>query len=51
MSQLPPELVKEMNITSAPQIETLLKQIDFTGKDVYVVPYGGYVLPVPPVSK
>lgn len=51
MSELPPELVKEMNITSAPQIETLLKQIDFTGKDVYVVPYGGYVLPVPPVSK
>ena len=51
MSQLPPELVKEMNITSAPQIETLLKQIDFTGKDVYVVPYGGYILPVPPVSK
>lgn len=47
MSELPPELVKEMNITSAPQIETLLKQIDFTGKDVYVVPYGGYVLPVP----
>lgn len=51
MSELPPELVKEMNITSAPQIETLLKQIDFTGKDVYVVPYGGYVLPVPPVSE
>ena len=47
MSELPPELVKEMNITSAPQIEILLKQIDFTGKDVYVVPYGGYVLPVP----
>lgn len=47
MSELLPELVKEMNITSAPQIETLLKQIDFTGKDVYVVPYGGYVLPVP----
>ncbi len=51
MSELPPELVKEMNITSAPQIETLLKQIDFTGKDVYVVPYGGYVLPVPPVRE
>lgn len=51
MSELPPELVKEMNITSAPQIETLLKQIDFTGKDVYVVPYGGYVLPVPPISE
>lgn len=51
MSELPPELVKEMNITSAPQIEILLKQIDFTGKDVYVVPYGGYVLPVPPVSE
>ena len=48
LSTLPPDLVREMNITSSPDIGELLRQIDFTGKDVYVVPFGGYVMPLPP---
>ena len=48
LSTLPPDLIREMNITSSPDIGELLRQIDFTGKDVYVVPFGGYVMPLPP---
>ena len=48
LSTLPPDLVREMNIISSPDIGELLRQIDFTGKDVYVVPFGGYVMPLPP---
>ena len=48
IEDLPPDLVREMNIISSPDIGKLLRQIDFTGKDVYVVPFGGYVIPLPP---
>ena len=51
LSTLPPDLVREMNIISSPDIGELLRQIDFTGKDVYVVPFGGYVMPLPPQEK
>lgn len=51
IEDLPPDLVREMNIISSPDIGELLRQIDFTGKDVYVVPFGGYVMPLPPQEK
>lgn len=46
LSSMDPEMVKDMKITASNNIEDLLDKVDFEGKDVYVIPYGGNVVPL-----
>ncbi len=46
LSKLDPELIKPMGMETSDDPEELLSKIDFTDKTVYVVPYGGYVVPI-----
>lgn len=46
LTQLSPEMVKPMGIEASDDLQTLLNQIDFTGKDVYVLPFAGSVVPM-----
>ena len=46
LSSMDPEMVKDMKITSSDSIEELLSKVDFEGKDVYIIPYGGNVVPL-----
>ena len=45
LSGLEPEVVKDMQVDSYKEIETLLSKVDFKNKDVYIIPYGGSVMP------
>lgn len=38
-------VIKDMNISGFSDIEALLKQVDFSEKSVYVMPYGGNTVP------
>lgn len=46
LSSIDKELVKDMKITASDNIEDLLNNIDFKDKVVYVIPYGGNVVPL-----
>lgn len=46
LSSIDPNVVKEMKITASNNIDDLLNKIDFKNKDVYVIPYGGNVVPL-----
>ena len=39
-------LVKDLNIDSYKNIDELLEKVDFEGKDVCILPYGGSVVPL-----
>ena len=45
LSEIGPEVVKDMKITASKNMDELLSKIDFKNKDVYVIPYGGSVVP------
>lgn len=45
LSGLEPEVIKDMQIESHKDMDSLLAQVDFTGKNVYIIPYGGSVMP------
>lgn len=45
LTDIPAETIKDMGITAYQEIEPLLAQVDFTDKDVYVMPYGGFTMP------
>lgn len=45
LSQIEREVVKDMNIDAYTDIDELLQGVDFKGKSVYVIPYGGSVMP------
>lgn len=45
LSKIDPEEVKAMEIKAFDKIENLLKNVDFKDKRVYVMPYGGSVMP------
>ncbi|WP_409969417.1 nickel-dependent lactate racemase [Bengtsoniella intestinalis] len=45
LSDIDPQEVKAMGITAYDDITALLSQVDFAGKSVYVLPYGGSVMP------
>lgn len=45
LSDLEPEVMKDMQVRSYKDMDTLLSQVDFTEKDVYIIPYGGSVMP------
>lgn len=46
LSEIDPNFVKDLNIDSYKNIEKLLEKVDFEGKDVCVLPYGGSVVPL-----
>lgn len=46
LSSMDPNMVKDMKIKSYNNIEGLISKVDFKGKDVYVIPYGGNVVPL-----
>ena len=45
LSKIDPNEVRDMNVKAFDNIDELMKNIDVKGKDVYVIPYGGSVLP------
>ncbi len=46
LTDLDPDLVAPMGIEAAQDLDTLLDKIDFTGKDVLVLPLAGSVVPM-----
>lgn len=46
LSEIDSNFVKDLNIDSYKKIDELLKNVDFEGKDVCVLPYGGSVVPL-----
>lgn len=46
LSSIDPEVLKDMKITASNNIEDLLNKINCKNKDVYVIPYGGNVVPL-----
>lgn len=42
---IPAETAGDMGMRAYASIDALLADIDFTDRDVYVIPYGGYVVP------
>ncbi len=45
LSDMEPEVIKDMGISSYKEIGSLLENVDFKDKDVYIMPYGGSVMP------
>ena len=45
LSEIDPALVRDMGIESFRSVDELTAQLDLAGKDVTVIPYGGYVQP------
>lgn len=45
LGKIDPKEVEPMGITAFDDIKELLKNVDFKDKDVYVMPYGGSVMP------
>ena len=46
LSEIDPNFVKDLNIDSYKNIDELLEKVDFEGKDVCILPYGGSVVPL-----
>ena len=38
-------MIKDMQVQSFKDMDTLLSKVDFKNKDVYIIPYGGSVMP------
>ena len=45
LAKLDPDIIKDMGIQACSDMEELLKEVDCQDKDVYIIPYGGSVLP------
>ena len=45
LGEIDPDEVKDMGIEAFTNIEHLLANVDFAGKDVYIIPNGGSVMP------
>lgn len=45
LGEIDPSLVQDMGIRAFRKPADLLSQVDFSGKDIYVIPYGGSVMP------
>jgi len=45
LTDIPAETLDGMGARVFSDIDSLLKEVDFKGKDVYVMPYGGYTVP------
>jgi nickel-dependent lactate racemase len=45
LTDIPPETLEGMGARVFSVLPELLKEVDFTGRDVYLMPYGGYTVP------
>jgi len=45
LSGLEPGVIKDMQVQSFKDMDTLLSKVDFKNKDVYIIPYGGRGMP------
>lgn len=45
LTQIPEQTLQGMGARVFSDIKSLLQELDFTGKDIYVMPYGGYTVP------
>ena len=45
LTQIPEQTLQGMGARVFSDIGRLLQEVDFTGKDIYVMPYGGYTVP------
>lgn len=45
LTEIPPETIAPMGLSAYSDISELLRQVDFSGKSVYVMPYGGGTVP------
>lgn len=45
LTQIAPETLDGMGARVFSDIASLLEEVDFSGKDIYVMPYGGYTVP------
>lgn len=45
LSGLEPDVIKDMQVDSYRDMDALLSQVDFKNKNVYIIPYGGSVMP------
>lgn len=45
LSEIDPEDVRAMGITASRNLDALMSAVEVSGKDVYVIPYGGSVMP------
>jgi nickel-dependent lactate racemase len=45
LTEIPPATLDGMGARVFSDMESLLREVDFAGKDVYVMPYGGYTVP------
>ena len=45
LSELDPDEIKDMGVKSYNNIDELMKHVDIKDKDVYVIPYGGSLVP------
>lgn len=45
LTDIPPETLDGMGARVFSSLPDLIKEVDFTGKDVYLMPYGGYTVP------
>ena len=45
LSGLNPEVIKDMRVQSYDDMDALLSQVEYKDKDVYIIPYGGSVMP------
>lgn len=46
LSSIDPDVVRDMNIITSSNIEELLNKINCQNKDIYIIPYGGNVVPL-----
>ncbi len=45
LTEIDPDILKDMNIKACSDIDALMEGMDFTGKDVYIMEYGGFIVP------
>lgn len=45
LAKIDPEVVKDMGVQAYSDMQELLQEVDFKDKDVYIMPYGGSVMP------
>ncbi|MEA4891882.1 MAG: nickel-dependent lactate racemase [Peptococcaceae bacterium] len=45
LSRLPADTLNHMGLGGCASVQELLARVDFTGKDVYIMPYGGNTVP------
>lgn len=45
LSDIDPSIASRMHLQAFSSLDALLQTVDFSGKDVYVMPFGGFTVP------